>query len=73
MEKFIKDLRGKISKDSTILTKDSAGFAAAHERWTDIDRKMPAVIVQPANELDTTVLVRLCPHIRLSYIMRADC
>ena len=57
MEKFIRDLRDKISKDSTILTKDKAGFASAHERWTDIDRKTPAVIVQPANEHDTAMLV----------------
>ena len=57
MESFIKTLVHKISKDSAVLTEDNPGFAAAHERWTDIDRKTPAVIVQPASEQDIVVLV----------------
>ncbi len=65
MESFIKTLHQKISEHSAILTEDSPGFAAAHERWTDIDRKTPAVIVQPASEHDIAVLVSyshvLCP------------
>jgi len=63
MESFIKDLYRKISTDSAILTEDSPGFAAAHERWTDIDRKTPAVIVQPTSERDIAVLVSQLPHV----------
>ena len=57
MESFITDLHQKLSKTSVILTAIHPGFAAAYERWTDIDRKTPAVIVQPANERDVAVLV----------------
>lgn len=58
MQSFIKSLHDKVSKDTTILTKDDLGFASAHERWSNIDRKMPAVIIQPASEHDVSVLVR---------------
>ena len=57
MESFIKNLHRKISDDSAILTEDSPRFAAAHERWTNIDRKTPAVVVQPTSEHDIAVLV----------------
>ena len=57
MGSFIASLSGKISKESKILTKNDPGFAAALQRWSDIDRKEPAVIVQPASEHDVAVLV----------------
>ena len=51
-------LRQKLSKDTLVLTKEDPGFSSAHERWSDIDRETPSVIVQPASEHDVTVLVR---------------
>jgi FAD/FMN-containing dehydrogenase len=57
MEDFIQNLRYRISTNSAILTQDDPRFPAAHERWTDIDRKTPAVIVQPTSEHDVAVLV----------------
>ncbi|KAL9634420.1 MAG: hypothetical protein Q9204_003008 [Flavoplaca sp. TL-2023a] len=57
MNTFISDMRPKLSKSSRILTPSDPDFAAANERWTDIDRKTPAVIVQPTCEDDIAVLV----------------
>lgn len=57
MEDFIQNLRCRISTNSAILTQDDPRFLAAHERWTDIDRKTPSVIVQPTSERDIAVLV----------------
>jgi len=57
MEDFIQKLHYKISTNSAILTQKDPRFAAAHERWSDIDRKTPAVIVQPTSEHDIAVLV----------------
>ncbi len=57
MEAFIQNLRYKISTNSAILTQNDPKFLVAHERWTDIDRKTPAVIVQPTSEHDIAVLV----------------
>lgn len=57
MDTFISDLRPQLSEGSRILTPSDADFSAANERWTDIDRKTPAVIVQPACEDDIVVLV----------------
>ena len=70
MENFIGNLRQKLSKASKILTKDDAEFATAHERWTDIDRETPAVIVQPANEQDIALLVNRSPHFLLFHMIR---
>lgn len=61
MENFVKALHQKLSSNSVILTALDPGFETAYERWTDIDRKTPAVIVQPANEQDIAVLVREYP------------
>lgn len=58
MENFVTALHHKLSTNSVILTASDPGFEAAYERWTNIDRKTPAVIVQPANERDVAVLVR---------------
>ena len=61
MESFVTDLHQKLFKTSVILTESDPRFAAALERWTDIDRKVPAVVVQPANERDVAVLVSQYP------------
>ena len=61
MENFVTSLHHKLSRNSFILTALDPGFEAAYERWTDIDRKTPAVIVPPANEQDVAVLVREYP------------
>ena len=70
MEGFITDLRQKLSKDSVILTAIHPDFAAAYERWSDIDRKKPAGIIQPANEQDVAVLVSEYTHIRFQAVAR---
>ena len=57
MGSFLESLHGKVSANTTILTKDDLGFASAHERWSNIDRKTPAIIAQPATEHDVVVLV----------------
>lgn len=57
MDTFVSDLRSKLSDHSRILTPANPDFAAASERWSDIDRKTPAVIVQPAGEEDIVVIV----------------
>ena len=57
MESFISNLHTKVSKDTVILTKNDSDFAAANERWTDIDRETPAVIVQPTSEEEISLLV----------------
>lgn len=57
METFIQNLRYKISINSTILTQNDPKFPLAHERWTDIDRKTPVVIVQPTSEHDVAILI----------------
>ena len=57
METFISDLRPRLSEPARILTPSDPEFSAANERWTDIDRKTPAVIVQPACENDMVKLV----------------
>lgn len=57
MESFTHILRSRISEDSTILTKSSPGFTAALERWSRIDLKIPALIVQPVSEQDVATLV----------------
>ena len=58
MKSFLNNLHGKVSTNTTILTKDDLAFASAHERWSNIDRKTPAIIIQPATEHDVAVLVR---------------
>ena len=57
-ESFVNSLHDKVSKDTKIVTKDDVNFASAHERWSNIDRKTPTLIVQPATEHDVVVLVR---------------
>ena len=57
MEKFFADLPQQLTRDAVILTTVHSNVAAAHERWTNIDHEISAVIVQPAIEDDITVLV----------------
>ncbi|KAL9003412.1 MAG: hypothetical protein Q9188_003717 [Gyalolechia gomerana] len=57
LEDFISRLRDKISKGSRVLTPGEPEFTRANERWTEIDRKTPAVIVQPAAEEDVAIIV----------------
>ena len=66
MESFISTLRPKVSKDTVILTKADSDFAAANERWTNIDRETPGVIVQPSSEEDVIVLVCECFYATIS-------
>ncbi|KAG8526328.1 uncharacterized protein KY384_000321 [Bacidia gigantensis] len=55
---LVESLRDKVSKGTPILTKDDNEFTDAHVRWTNIDRKTPAVIVQPLSEDDVVAVVR---------------
>ena len=57
MENFVVDLHHKLSSGSNILIKDDPTFASALERWTDIDRKTPELVVQPINEQDVITAV----------------
>lgn len=57
MEELISNVRYKISKGARVLTQGDPEFAVANERWTDIDRKIPAVIVQPVSEDDVAMIV----------------
>lgn len=57
VETFISGLRPKLSQPARILTLSDPDFSAANERWTDIDRKTLAVIVQPACENDMVGLM----------------
>ena len=66
MGTFISDLRPKLSEPARILTPSDPDFSAANERWTDIDRKTPAVIVQPACENDMVELVGQPPSLKLA-------
>lgn len=63
METFISDLRPKLSEPARILTPSDPDFSAANERWSDIDRKTPAVIVQPACENDIVKMVGQPPSL----------
>ncbi|KAI4116242.1 MAG: hypothetical protein LQ345_003305 [Seirophora villosa] len=44
---FMADMRRQLSKGSKVLTQGDPEFAKSNERWTEIDRKTPAVVVQP--------------------------
>ena len=66
METFISNLRPKLSDSARILTPSDPDFIAANERWTDIDRKIPAVIVQPACENDIVKLVGQAPSLEFA-------
>ena len=57
IDTFKSDLRPKLPNGLRILNPSDLEFSTADERWTDIDRKTPAVIVQPACEDDIAVLV----------------
>ena len=57
MEAFSQDLHERVLDKSKVLTEDDPKFELAHQRWTDIDRKVPAVIVQPTNEHDIANVV----------------
>ena len=59
VEGFVKRLHDQISSESKILTEGDPAFHTALERWTDIDRKAPAVVVQPINESDIAKTVSL--------------
>ena len=61
MEEIASRLRGCLSEKSAILTPGDTGFATALERWTNIDRQMPALIAQPTSERDVAVLVSDVP------------
>ncbi|KAL8805833.1 MAG: hypothetical protein Q9182_001745 [Xanthomendoza sp. 2 TL-2023] len=65
---FVSDLRSKVSEDSQVLTQGDPGFAEANERWTDIDRKTPAVIVQPVTEHDVAVLVKAAHEAKIPFV-----
>ncbi|KAL8738825.1 MAG: hypothetical protein Q9181_000429 [Wetmoreana brouardii] len=58
MDNLVQNCHDKLSKDSAILTEGNPLFAAAHERWTDLDCNTPSVIVQPKSGQDVTVLVK---------------
>ena len=58
MDGFIMSLHDKVFKSTVSLTKKDSGFASCYERWSDIDRKAPAVIAQPGTEHDVSILVR---------------
>lgn len=68
MENFIRDLHYKLSKGPAILTKEEAAFEAAYERWTEIDRKTPAVIVHPACEQDLAILVEKAHAAKVPFV-----
>ncbi|KAL8724367.1 MAG: hypothetical protein Q9166_007988 [cf. Caloplaca sp. 2 TL-2023] len=68
METFISDVRTKISKDSRVMTPRDLDFAPANERWTDIDRKTPAVIVQPSCEAEVAVLVKTAHVAKIPFV-----
>ncbi|CAL8578068.1 hypothetical protein XPA_003869 [Xanthoria parietina] len=68
METFISNLRPKLSDSARILTPSDPDFIAANERWTDIDRKIPAVIVQPACENDIVKLVQAAHAAKVPFI-----
>ena len=75
MEAFVQDLHEKGLDNSKVLTEGDPKFELAHQRWTDIDRKVPAVIVQPTNEHDIAKVVCwiiLAVHYRIS-VNIADC
>ena len=57
METFIVNLHHKLSSGSKILTKDDPDFVSALQRWSDIDRKTPELVVQPMNEQDVITTV----------------
>ncbi|KAI4243011.1 MAG: hypothetical protein L6R40_003702 [Gallowayella cf. fulva] len=68
MDTFVSDLRSKLSDHSRILTPANPDFAAASERWSDIDRKTPAVIVQPAGEEDIVVIVKAAHAAKIPFV-----
>ncbi|KAL8956225.1 MAG: hypothetical protein Q9193_006191, partial [Seirophora villosa] len=55
---FMADMRRQLSKGSKVLTQGDPEFAKSNERWTEIDRKTPAVVVQPVSEDDVAVIVK---------------
>ena len=57
MDSLIRELLVQMPSEAKVLTQDRPEFEEAHQRWTDIDRKTPAVIVQPTSEYDVATLV----------------
>ncbi|KAL9030053.1 MAG: hypothetical protein Q9196_001789 [Gyalolechia fulgens] len=68
MDDFISTLRDKISKGSRVLTPGDPEFARANERWTEIDRKTPAVVVTPATEEDIAIVVKAAHSAKISFV-----
>lgn len=51
-------LNNKLFQDSNIFTDpDSSEFKEILQRWSDIDLKVPAAIVQPVKEQDAVTAV----------------
>lgn len=57
MQAFTKELYEQILDQSKVFTQGDPKFELAHQRWTNIDRKTPAVIVQPTHEHDIAKVV----------------
>ncbi|KAL8750829.1 MAG: hypothetical protein Q9184_006276 [Pyrenodesmia sp. 2 TL-2023] len=68
METFLSEVRHKISRDSRILTPGDPEFATSNERWTDIDRETPAVIIQPSNEADVAITVKAATEAKVPFV-----
>lgn len=59
MDNFISSLTGKLSSGSKVLSDQAVPeFRAAMGRWSNIDVKVPFVIVQPADEQDIVSTVQ---------------
>lgn len=59
MEEIARRLQSYLAENSAIMTPNDADFATALERWSDIDRQVPALIVQPTSEREIAMLVSL--------------
>ncbi|KAL8716457.1 MAG: hypothetical protein Q9220_000364 [cf. Caloplaca sp. 1 TL-2023] len=68
MDDFSLAIRQNASAATKVLTPLDTDFAAANERWTNIDHKTPRVIVQPATEADIAVVVKASHNARLPFV-----
>ncbi|KAJ7609357.1 hypothetical protein DFH06DRAFT_1346381 [Mycena polygramma] len=69
---FFLQLTSKLSEHSRVLTdSDSPAFKELLLRWSDIDLKVPAAIVQPATEEDVVITVKHAAENNVSFVPKS--
>ncbi|KAL8649730.1 MAG: hypothetical protein Q9210_004228 [Variospora velana] len=68
IDTLVSHMRHKISKASKVLTQGDPEFATSNERWTETDRKTPALVVQPVSEDDVVVTVKAANAARVPFV-----